>query len=263
MPRFDSATCLALAAFLISGCAKKEVPIVEVQGDCGAVFKGQVCTWAQTKGDSVMEAGAVVPLASIEAAPADARMPWPPVAEAKLKLPAAVQEKIGLTQLTMYWEAMGHPPVQFMTPHFDFHFYVAPVGEETTYDCKDLAKPATLPAGYALPDQPLPPDMAKMIGVSALIGICVPGMGMHSLPTSELERKDAFRGNMVIGYYHGKPIFIEPMITKAMLMEKKSFDLPIPTIPGLTGTYPRSFHAEYDEKGQSYRFIFSGFAPGA
>jgi hypothetical protein len=262
MLRWDSAKCLTLVAFLASACAR-EVPIVEVQGECGAVFKGQVCTWARMKGDSVVDAGAVVPLASIEGAPADAPMVWPPVAEAKLKLPAAVQAKTALTQLTMYWEAMGHPPVQFMTPHFDFHFYVVPPGEEMTYDCKDTSKPPALPAAYTLPDETLPPDMAKMIGVSTLIGICVPGMGMHSLPISEMERKDTFSGDMVIGYYHGKPIFIEPMLTKAMLMEKKSFDLPIPTIPGLGGNYPRAFHAEYDEKQQSYRFIFSGFAPGA
>jgi hypothetical protein len=53
------------------------------------------------------------------------------------------------------------------------------------------------------------------------------------------------------------------MLTKAMLMEKKSFDLPIPTIPGLTSIYPRTFHAVWDDKGQTYRFAFSGFAPGA
>jgi hypothetical protein len=262
MTRYDSAKCLMLSIFLISACAK-EVPVVEVQGDCGTAFKGQVCTWARTKGDSLLEVGALVPMASIEGAPADAQPAWPPVAEAKLKLPAAAQSKSGLTQLTMFWEAMGHPPVQFMTPHFDFHFYLVPVGEEMTYDCKDLSKPASLPAAYVLPDQDLPPDMAKMMGVATLVGVCVPNMGMHSLPSSEMDRKDTFTGDMVIGYYHAKPIFIEPMLTKAMLMEKKSFDLPIPTIPGLTGTYPRTFHAEFDEKGQSYRFIFSGFAPGA
>jgi hypothetical protein len=261
MRRAELAKCLALS-ILASACAK-EVPIVEVQGACGGVFKGQVCTWARTKGDSLLDVGAVVPIASIEGAPGDAMPAWPPVAEAKLKLPDAVQSKTGLTQLTVFWEAMGHPPMQFMTPHFDFHFYLTPIGEEMTYSCKDLSKPAALPAGYTLPDQELPPDMAKMMGVATLVGICVPTMGMHSLPTSEMERKDTFHGDMVVGYYGAKPIFIEPMLTKAMLMEKKSFDLPIPTIPGLTSVYPRTFHAEWDDKGQSYRFVFSGFAPGA
>lgn len=258
----DRVGFIALMGMLSSACAK-ETPIVEVQGECGAVFKGQVCTWARTKGDSVVDVGAIVPMASIDSAPAEMSMAFPPVAEVKSKLPAAVHASSGLTQLTVYWEAMGHPPAPFMTPHFDFHFYVVPPGEEMTYDCKDRSKPTALPAGYELPDQALPPDVAKMIGVDTLIGICIPNMGMHSLPTADLQRKDTFTGDMVIGYYAGKPIFIEPMLTKAKLMEKKSFDLPIPTIPGLSGNYPRAFHAEFDEKTQSYRFIFSGFAPGS
>jgi len=262
MRQRDSAACMTVLVLLAAACAN-EVPIVEVQGDCGTAFNGQVCTWARMKGDSVLDAGAIVPMAAIEGAPAETPMVWPPIATAKLKLPAAAQSKTGFSQLTMFWEAMGHPPTQFMTPHFDFHFYVVPAGEEMTYDCKDLSKPSTLPASYVLPDEELPPDMAKMVGVGTLIGICVPNMGMHSLPTSEMERKDIFRGNMVVGYYGGKPIFIEPMLTKAMLMERKSFDLAIPTIPGLVGNYPRSFRAEYDEKRQTYRFIFSAFAPGA
>jgi hypothetical protein len=128
-------------------------------------------------------------------------------------------------------------------------------------DCKDLSKPASLPAAYGLPDIPLPPEMAKMMGVPALIGLCVPQMGMHAMLTTEIERKDAFNGSMVIGYYQGKPTFIEPMVTKAMLMEKKSFDFPIPAIPGLPGAHPTKFHAEYDAAQQAYRFTLSAFTP--
>lgn len=252
---------LLMMAFTV-GCAT-ETPIVEVQGDCGTVFTGQVCTWSRMKGDSLIDAGAVVPLASIENAPKDAQMVWPPVADAKLKLPEAAAAKSGLTQLSIFWEAGGHPPAPFMTPHFDFHFYVLPIGAEMAIDCKDLSKPAVLPAGYGLPDQDLPPDMAQMTGVKTLVGVCVPQMGMHSLPTADLERTDVFSGDMVIGYYQANPIFIEPMLTRAMLLEKRSFDLPIPAVPGLKGNYPRAFHAEYDEKSQAYRFVFSEFAPGA
>jgi hypothetical protein len=64
---------------------------------------------------------------------------------------------------------------------------------------------------------------------------------------------------MVVGYAHGKSIFIEPMVAKAMLMEKKSFDLVIPQIPGLTGAHPTKFHAEYDATKQEYRMVFSEF----
>jgi len=248
---------------LLVSAPRREAPTVEVKGECVTVFKGQVCTWARTQANKLVEVGATVPMTTIEGGPSEPEMAWPPVAQAKLKLPAASQAKSGLTQLTIFWEAMGHAPPPFATPHFDFHFYVVPVGEEMTYSCKDRTKPAALPAGYVLPDEALPQDVAQMIGVDTLIGVCVPNMGMHSLPIADMQRKDTFQGDFVIGYYAGKPVFIEPMLPRARLMEKKSFDLPVPTIPGLKGNYPRVFHAVYDAKQPGYHFVFSGFAPGA
>jgi len=262
MTRFRlSAGLVALAAFLCS-CAKPEVAVVEVKGDCGDVYKAQVCTWAHTQGTTVVDVGATVPIASIENAPAAGSMAWPPVADAILKVPASATAASGLTDMTIYWEADGHPPGPYMAPHWDFHFYTVPSADRMAIDCKDSSKPAALPAGYGLIDVTLPPDMAKMIGVSTLVGICVPGMGMHSLPSAELDGTAPFHGDMVVGYYKTKPVFIEPMLTKAMLMEKKSFDLPIADVPGLAGSYPHTFHATYDSTAQSYRFTFSGFAAG-
>lgn len=253
---------IVLLAFAAGACASGG-PLVEVKGACADVFTAQVCTWAKTKGKNLVEAGAVVPLASIENAPAEQPMAWPPAAAAEIDMPEPVGEQGGLTQLTMYWEPGGHPPGAFMTPHFDFHFYTVPASERAAMDCKDVSKPASLPAGYGLPDIPLPPEMAQMLGVPVLIGVCVPQMGMHAVPVSDIERKDAFSGSMVIGYYKAKPIFFEPMISKATLMEKKSFDLPIPNVPGLAGAHPTRFHAEYDAAQQAYRFTFSRFTPAA
>lgn len=252
-----SAVLLALAA----GACATAPALVDVKGSCADVYKGQVCTWAKTQGKNVMEVGVNVALASIENAPAQDPMVWPPVAVATLDVPESVRQLSGLTHFTMYWEAGGHPPGPYLQPHFDFHFYTVPSADRVAIDCKDTSKPSALPDAYSLPDVPLPPDMAKMMGVSSLIGLCVPQMGMHALPTAEMEGKAPFRGSMVIGYTQGKPIFVEPMLTKAMLMEKKSFDLPVPVVPGLGAAHPSQFHAEYDAARQSYRFIFSGFAP--
>jgi hypothetical protein len=160
----------------------------------------------------------------------------------------------------MYWEAGGHPPGAFLTPHFDFHFYTIGSAERSAIDCVNLSKPAELPAGYALPDIQLPPHMAEMTGVPVLTGLCVQQMGMHAIPASDVERSEPFRASMVVGYTQGKPIFIEPMVAKAMLMEKKSFDVVIPQIPGLVGAHPTKFHAEYDATEQEYRIVLSGFA---
>lgn len=119
---------------------------------------------------------------------------------------------------------MGHPPGPYLTPHFDFHFYTVPQEQRLAMDCADLSKPAELAAGYTLPDVTLPPPMADMIGL--------------------------------------KPIFIEPMISREMLLERRAFDLTIPAIPGLSGKRPRTFRAEFDTAQKAYRFVFSDFTPG-
>jgi hypothetical protein len=256
--RVLSAALLVLAVGACTGGEKR----VEVKGGCADVFGAQVCTWARTQGKELVEAGALVPLASIENAPADQPMVWPPAAAAEIDMPEPVPQRGGLTQLSMYWEPGGHPPGAFMTPHFDFHFYTVPASERAAMDCKDLTKPATLPAAYGLPDIPLPPEMAQMMGVPALVGLCVPQMGMHALLQSEIDRPDAFSASMVIGYYKGEPIFIEPMITKAMLLQKQSFDLTIPEVPGLVGAHPTRFRGEYDATQQAYRFTLSAFTAG-
>ena len=254
---------IAIAVFALgAGSCARDIPVVETKGECAQVYNAAVCLWSRMQGDRVVEVGADVPLAVVENAAADHEMSWPPVARAILPLAPAASKQTGLTHLTTYWEAEGHPPGPYLTPHFDFHFYTVPPAERTAMDCKDLSKPAALAAGYALPDVTLPPPMAAMTGVPTLIGLCVPQMGMHSLLASEMQSTALFRGTMVIGYYKGKSIFIEPMLTRAMLMEMKSFDLAIPSIPGMTGVYPHTFHATYDAQSKSYRFAFSGFAPG-
>lgn len=253
---------LGAALLVFSACATG-APLVEVAGECADAFSGQVCTFATTQGDSLIAVGADVAIASIEQSPADHEMAWPPAPTTALGMPAASHTTAGLTEFTFFWEPMGHPPAPYLTPHFDFHFYLIPAADRLAIDCSDRTHPSTMAVGYATRDEALPPEVAAMIGVDTLFGICVPQMGMHTLPAAELASTAPFRGTMVIGYYHGKPIFIEPMISKAMLMEKKSFDLPIPEIPGVSGRYPRTFKATWNEAGQSYRFAFSGFAPGS
>lgn len=249
----------AITLTLLSGACSREVPVTELAGNCGEVYKAQICTWATMKGASVVEVGLTVPIAGIENAPAEQAMVWPPVSATTLDVPEPARKESGLNHFTMYWEAGGHPPGPYLTPHFDFHFYTIASADRLAIDCKDLTKPAAPPTGYALPDVPLPPDMAKMMGVTALVGLCVPQMGMHSVLATELASTGTFQGDMVIGYIKGKPIFIEPMLSKGMLLKKRSFDLPIPTIPGI-GAHPTKFHAEWDAAKQSYRFAFSGFS---
>ena len=251
-------TSLIALVVLDVACAKAPASVT-TNGECADVFKGQVCTWSRSIGDSIVDIGALVPIASLENAPADAPFVWPPVAVATLSMPAGVQAKTGISHFSMYWEAMGHPPGTYMTPHFDFHMYMVGKDVVAAVDCKDRSMPNPAPAGYALPNIPLPPPMAKLMKADTLIGLCVPGMGMHAVTASAMADTTAFGGTMVVGYYGGKPLFVEPMVSRAKLLERKPFEYAIPAIPGVTGRYPHAFKAEFDSAQKAYRFVFSNF----
>ena len=241
-------------ATAIGACA----PRIEVtQGECRPVHGSDVCVWSETADSRVRSFGATIPIGSIENAPADAPMVWPPAANATIPLPENVAAATGFKVLTIYWEAHGHPPGPFLTPHLDFHFYAMTPAEIDAIDCADLTKPSAAPAAYELPDIEIP-------GIGNLVGLCVPKMGMHALASAEMAATVPFTGTMVVGYNVGAPIFIEPMISKESLMARKSFTLAVPAVPGApTGVlYPTTFRADYDSTANAYRFVFSGMGTG-
>ncbi len=247
----------ALAAVVLAACMggggeAAEEPVT-LQGECAAVHDSDICTWGETVGSDVVAFGATIPIGVVTNAPMDAPMVWPPVVSATLALPAGVQSATGFHLLTVFWEAHGHPPGPYLTPHFDFHFYGIPEAELDAIDCVDLTKPTELAAGYELPDVTIPE-------IGELIGLCVQEMGMHALPSAEMHSSEMFEKTMVVGYDRARPIFIEPMITAATLNGRQTFTLDVPTVPNwpATGRYPTSFQAEWDEATQSYRFVFSG-----
>ena len=251
--RRDSVLAAALATGLVCGltaCNKRQV----VQGACRLVNGDDICVWEEKSGNTVLAFGATIPLRAIENAPADAPMAWPPVAAAEVPLPDAVRSATGFDNLTVFWEAHGHPPGPFLTPHFDFHFNTATAADLLAIDCADSTKPPAPPSGYELPDITIPQ-------LGTLVGLCVPHMGMHALPSTEVNNATPFEKAMVVGYYHSRPIFMEPMIARATLLERRGFDLEVPDVPGRpAGTrYPTRFRADYDTTAQAYRFVFSDF----
>jgi hypothetical protein len=251
-------TALVFVALGLGACAKEPAPPKEqiVQGACQTVFGASVCAWDRMAGDSLTAFGATVPMAAIDSAPAEEAMVWPPVAVATIPLSQAARAATGFDNITMYWEAHGHPPAPYLVPHFDFHFNNITTGQIAAIDCADSTKPAQPPSGYELPDVAVPEMRAT------LIGLCVPHMGMHALPTSELQSTTPFEKTMIVGYYAGKPIFLEPMITRATLDARRGFSLAIPAVPDAPASvhYPVSFAAQYDSTAQAYRFTFSGLS---
>ena len=225
-----------------------------IEGECGSVYDGEVCTWATLSGDQVVEFGATVPVRAIESAPLDLEMVWPPPSVAIIPLPAEVTQALGFNHLMINWEHHGHPPALFATPHFDFHFYTVDPADVAAMDCSDLSKPSQLADGYALPDVTIPE-------IGELVGICVPGMGMHSMLAADLDETEPFGATTIVGYYGGDVIHVEPMVARAKLLAAESFTLTVPSVPsvGANVTWPTQFEAVYDESTQTYRFTYSGF----
>lgn len=225
-----------------------------IEGVCGALYEGEVCTWATLSGDQLLEFGVTVPIRAIESAPLDLEMVFPPSPAAIIPLPDEVSRATGFNHLMVNWEPHGHPPALFAVPHFDFHFYTVDPAVVTAIDCSDASKPATLPEGYTLPDIAIP-------GLGELVGLCVPGMGMHAMPADEIDQTEPFGASMLVGYYSGDMIYLEPMIARAKLLAAEGFtmDVPILTTAEANVRWPSRFEAVYDEAKQVYRFTYSGF----
>ena len=220
-----------------------------IRPSCQKAFGADLCVGGKMSGGMVVEVDALIPMSAITSAPKKMDMKWPPSEAAVVSLPPEIRSATGIQTLTFYWEAMGHPPQPFMTPHFDFHFTTISETERKALDCSDHAKPQKLPSGYVLTDDTIP-------DIGVLVGTCVPLMGMHALAMA--GQPAPFSATMVLGYYHGRPIFFEPMISQATLLSKKSLSLPI-SAPAGSSHFPTMFKASYDAKAKAYRFAFTGF----
>ncbi len=245
--------CLAVSVLILWACAASAFakPRKFTEGPCSVLFGVRVCSFYQMRSGKVSEFGLTVPLAAIQRAPANPPMNWPPRQDAVIPFAPEVEAQTGFTFADIYAEAHGHPPQAYMSPHFDFHFYFISQHELEGVDCKDSSKPSALPAGYALPDITVP-------SIGELTGLCVPLMGMHAVPDADLTAAAPWAASMLVGYYSQKPIFLEPMVSSARLLEQHGFSLAIPRIePTAHVRYPKRFRAVYLAKSKTYNLIFS------
>lgn len=199
------------------------------------------------QGAEVTEVGLTLPMSVVQKPPANPG-PGPCGAVAVLAFPKVVEETTYFNHFELQWNPHGHPPACcFGVPHFDFHFYGVPVDAVRKVGFLDSGPPAAerLPKGYFYPG-------AKQ---------CVPQMGVHAVPNGTIAPHHVMKADMVAGFYHGDLTFIEPMVTRAFLLRRKSFDMDVPTPPvlGRNTRYPTRFSAKFDPHENVYRLVWSGF----
>lgn len=210
-----------------------------VEGKTGELFEGTAKSFATVDDATgvVVSVGIVVPLKSFETAPTTA----PFQDDLVLEMPKVARDQTILNHVRVNWLSSGHGP-SYAAPHFDMHFQRGTIAEVDAVDCKaDKRMPpaSALPAGYGQPT------------------LCVDAMGMHSWPDAD-DAAD-WKGSIIMGYWATKVSFIEPMISKVKLLEKKTFELPIgkpQSTGGAKTLYPRRLTARYEASDETYSFEF-------
>lgn len=162
--------------------------------------------------------------------------------------PASVYNHIAIN-----WQPNGHPPPMVYTvPHFDIHYYLIPMSARdamTPADPGFAAKLAKAPTAAEAP----PSYVGDPQGI--------PRMGTHwTDPTSHEFHGSPFTNTMVYGFYDGKMVFIEPMMTKAFLESKpdETKALKVPAQYPAPGRYPTSYRVAYDATPKEYRVTLLG-----
>jgi hypothetical protein len=179
------------------------------------------------------------------------------MASFKLNIPDLAGLGNFINHVSIDWNPMGHPPMNVYTiPHFDLHFYGISMAKVAAIDCQRpyVVDPALVPEGYMLPD-PEAPDA------------CVPQMGVHALPATDLVDGFEFWETMIYGYNDNAMIFIEPMIAQRFFLEKRSIEKElIYTESQLAAlgqdAVPQHYAVTYDETTDRYIIEFADFFTG-
>lgn len=161
--------------------------------------------------------------------------------------------KTGIDHITVDWNPHGHPPPEiYGLPHFDFHFYMVDVKDQLAVafpkEDKDPAVRVT--------DKALIPPGYEVVPMTA-----VPQMGVHAVnPASPEFHGKRFTATFIYGYYKGRLIFLEPMITRAFLLSHPdvTYAVPTPKKYSFSGYYPTRYSVRYDAAHQTYVVELSG-----
>jgi len=232
---FSSLVSIGLAA-----CSADKAPADSGPGNPQS--DGLVTSFAHVDQGKILGVGVVVPVKSFENVP-----DMDPAFQSSvgLEMPSTVRDKTFIQLLRVNWLSGGHGPEPYNAPHFDLHFYRGTKDEVTAIKCPDPGPfPAqVLASGYATPST------------------CVPGMGYHAWPSTDLE-SHTFSASIILGYAAQKMVFIEPMITQDFLLARSSFELAIArpeSAGGPTTLFPSHLTATYVAATDTYELEFDRF----
>lgn len=152
-------------------------------------------------------------------------------------------------QVVVNWNQSGHEPTQiYGVPHFDFHFYLIPDEERIAL----IPGPDTTQVLQKF----CPRDYFSYV-------YSMPKMGVHWADSLAKELKGSpFTETFIYGFYHGNMIFLEPMMTRAYLETKPTYesDIKLPSAYQIEGYYPNRYSIKCDPKAKRFTISLDGLA---
>ncbi|MBX3264546.1 MAG: DUF5602 domain-containing protein [Labilithrix sp.] len=230
-----------------AGAGEGDEELTRVDGKSGELFDGTAKSFAKVNAEgTVVSVGVVFSLAALTSGPKS----HPFQDDLVLDMPAVAKEQTILHHLRANWLPGGHGPTPYADPHFDFHFLRGTRAEIDDIDCaadartgKTMPDADKIPKGYGQPE------------------LCVNAMGYHSWPKADTSG-GKFTASLIMGYWAGNVVFLEPMITLRTLEKKATFEIPIAkpaSAGGATTLYPTRMVAHWLEETEEYEFEFDSF----
>lgn len=165
--------------------------------------------------------------------------PWH---ERALPLPPEVSNRtnVPFSWVLLNWNNHGHiPPGIWDAPHFDVHFYIAPIEEVFSWQRGPCGPEFLRCDQFEIATQPVPPGLMHPDYTD--VGAAAPAMGNHLVDTTAKEfHGEPFTRSWIYGVYGGEVIFYEEMVAQDFLKTKPDacFDLKSPERVALSGFYP-------------------------
>jgi Domain of unknown function (DUF5602) len=208
---------------------------VELKGTPVPIGNGTARTFVVETGSAQPSAiGIELSTTALDGLPAD-------MAQWSLPMPAGLSTP-PWDHVMINWNPQGHEPTAiYGLPHFDFHFYTITPDEQMQI--------AGGPDNTPVPTQNVPQDYSSQV-------MSVPMMGVHWADTQSPEfHGSTFDRTFIYGFYQGNMVFVEPMVTRAMLTSKPNATAPVkqPQSYQKSGFYPDQYSVRYDAASNTVR----------
>lgn len=251
---------LALTMISLDGCAghyTREIREGTYEGPAMVIGNGEAKTFVIIDRDAKPTAiGIKISAAALTNLPATHPYDTPGV-EFRVELPKEAANT-GYDHVTINWNPHGHiPPGVYDSPHFDFHFYMITPAEryKITLQGEGIAlaqkqpAPEFMPQGYILPK-----------------GTAEPRMGVHAINSNAPEfNHQPFTRTFIYGFYDGRIIFLDPMVSKAFLETKPDVtdNIKLPGSYQAHGYYPAKLNTILPKKNTwwPWRGLFTANLP--